>query len=300
MAKLEDLKRGATVKGILPDCLVTVVDVKWYGSAAVELTYKDPAGKPSVVLLYRDREPGLEIGETGCPWGFDRDGKMFRLVSEAQRINLAHLFDPLLAIHTSMVDPLPHQITAVYGEMLPRQPLRFLLADDPGAGKTIMAGLRIKELLIRGEKAVSPGDSLRLLFNKFSPCLILIDEWVAYARQLYNKSDLPAGDFDAHFTFAQTLSESAKLAGNTLLVVSVPASQNEIGGDGGQAALERLKNVLERVETSWRPANTEEGFEIVRRRLFQPITDAELFTARDTVVRAFADEYRKSPQEFPS
>jgi superfamily II DNA or RNA helicase len=151
MTKLEDLKRGATVKGILPDCLVTVIDVKWYGSAAVELTYKDPAGKPSVVLLYRDREPTLEIGETGRPWSFDGDGKMFRLVSEAQRINLAHLFDPLLAIHTSMVDALPHQITAVYGEMLPRQPLRFLLADDPGAGKTIMAGLLIKELLIRGD-----------------------------------------------------------------------------------------------------------------------------------------------------
>jgi hypothetical protein len=150
------------------------------------------------------------------------------------------------------------------------------------------------------EKGISPGDSLRVLFKKFSPCLILIDEWVAYARQLYTKSDLPAGDFDAHFTFAQTLSESAKLAGNTLLVVSVPASQNEIGGEGGQAALERLKNVLERVETSWRPASTEEGFEIVRRRLFQPITDPELFTARDTVVRAFADEYRKYSQEFPS
>jgi len=150
------------------------------------------------------------------------------------------------------------------------------------------------------EKAVSPGDSLRLLFNKFSPCLILIDEWVAYARQLYNKSDLPAGDFDAHFTFAQTLSESAKLADKTLLVVSIPSSQNEIGGEGGQAALERLKNVIERVETSWRPASAEEGFEIVRRRLFQPITDPELFTARDAVVKAFADEYRKFAQEFPS
>ena len=150
------------------------------------------------------------------------------------------------------------------------------------------------------EKAVSPGDSLRLLFNKYSPCLILIDEWVAYARQLYNKSDLPAGDFDAHFTFAQTLSESAKLADKTLLVVSIPASQNEIGGEGGLAALERLKNVIERVETSWRPASAEEGFEIVRRRLFQPITDPELFVARDAVVRAFADEYRKFAQEFPS
>jgi hypothetical protein len=85
MTKLEDLTRGATVRGIVPDCLVTVVDVKWYGSAAVELTYKDPAGKPSIVLLYRNREPTLEIGETGRPWSFDGDGKMFRLVSEAQR-----------------------------------------------------------------------------------------------------------------------------------------------------------------------------------------------------------------------
>ena len=111
---------------------------------------------------------------------------------------------------------------------------------------------------------------------------------------------MPAGDFDAHFTFAQTLSESAKLADKTLLVVSIPASQNEIGGEGGLAALERLKNVIERVETSWRPASAEEGFEIVRRRLFQPITDPELFTARDAVVKAFADEYRKFAQEFPS
>ena len=151
MANLEDLKKGASVKGILSDALVTVVDVKWYGSAALELTYKDPAGKPGQELLYRDREPSLEVVEIGRPWSFDGDGKTFRLVSEAHRIHLAHLFDPLLAIHTSMVVPLPHQITAVYGEMLTRQPLRFLLADDPGAGKTIMAGLLIKELLIRGD-----------------------------------------------------------------------------------------------------------------------------------------------------
>src|SRR5580692_1362568 len=151
MTKLEDLKRGATVKGIVPDCLVTVVDVKWYGSAAVELTYKDPAGKPNVVLLYRDREPTLEIAASGRPWTFDGDGHLFRLLSEANRIRLAYLFDPLLAVHTSLVDPLPHQITAVYSEMLSRQPLRFLLADDPGAGKTIMTGLFIKELVARGD-----------------------------------------------------------------------------------------------------------------------------------------------------
>jgi len=151
MARLEDLTRGATVKGILPDSLVTIIDVKWIGTVAVELTYKAPSGALGNELLYRDREPTLDIDVEGRPWSFDGDGGMFRLVSEAQRIRLAYLFDPLLAVHTSLVEPLPHQITAVYGEMLSRQPLRFLLADDPGAGKTIMTGLFIKELLARGD-----------------------------------------------------------------------------------------------------------------------------------------------------
>ena len=115
------------------------------------LTYKTPTGKVANELLYRHDEPRLELVEQGRPWGFDGDGALFRLVSEAQRIRLAHLFDPVLAVHTSVVDPLPHQITAVYESMLPRQPLRFLLADDPGSGKTIMAGLFIKELIVRGD-----------------------------------------------------------------------------------------------------------------------------------------------------
>lgn len=151
MARLEELTRGASVKGVLPDGLVSVVDVKWIGTVAVELTYKDSAARLGSELLYRDREPTLEIAQVGRPWSFDGDGALFRLVSEANRIRLAYLFDPLLAVHTSLVDPLPHQITAVYESMLPRQPLRFLLADDPGAGKTIMAGLLIKELLARGD-----------------------------------------------------------------------------------------------------------------------------------------------------
>src|SRR3990167_3270236 len=151
MARLEDLTRGATVKGILPDCLVTVVSVNWFGSEALELTYKDPGGRVANELLYRHDEPRLEVAEQGRPWSFDGDGSLFRLVSEAQRIRLAHLFDPVLAVHTSVVDPLPHQITAVYDAMLARQPLRFLLADDPGAGKTIMAGLLMRELIVRGD-----------------------------------------------------------------------------------------------------------------------------------------------------
>jgi len=149
--KLEDLQANAAVRGVLSDGLVTVVSVQWFGSEALELTYKTPTGKVANELLYRHDEPRLEIVEVGRPWSFDGDGELFRLVSEAQRIRLAHLFDPVLAVHTSVVEPLPHQITAVYESMLPRQPLRFLLADDPGAGKTIMAGLLIKELIARGD-----------------------------------------------------------------------------------------------------------------------------------------------------
>ena len=151
MARLDELTRGASVKGVLPDGLVTVVDVQWHGSDVIELIYRDSAGKLGSELLYRDREPTLSIAAAGVPWSFDGDGALFRLVSEAHRIRLAHLFDPVLAVHTSLVEPLPHQITAVYDVMLQRQPLRFLLADDPGAGKTIMAGLLIRELIARGD-----------------------------------------------------------------------------------------------------------------------------------------------------
>ena len=178
MAKLEDLKRGATVKGVLPDSAVSVIDVKWFGSTALELTYKDHSGRPGNTLLYRDNEPTLEIIAVGSPWSFDGDGSKFRLVSEAYRIRLAYLFDPMLAVHTSLVTPLPHQITAVYGEMLVRQPLRYLLADDPGAGKTIMTGLFLKELIVRGD---------------LKRCLIccpgnLCEQW---QDELYRKFQLP-------------------------------------------------------------------------------------------------------------
>ena len=149
--RLEDLQPDAVVRGILPDAGVTVVSVEWHGSDALTLVYRGPNGKVADEILYRHDEPRLAAVETGRPWSFDGDGALFRLVSEAHRIRLAHLFDPVLAVHTSMVEPLPHQITAVYEAMLPRQPLRFLLADDPGAGKTIMAGLLIKELIARGD-----------------------------------------------------------------------------------------------------------------------------------------------------
>ena len=160
------------------------------------------------------------------------------------------------------------------------------------------------------ERATNPGDTLRILMNEYGPSLILIDEWVAYARQLHDDADLPAGNFETHFSFAQALTESAKLAKHCLLVISLPASDTassphaqaddeEVGGIRGRAALGRLRNVIGRVESSWAPASTEEGFEIVRRRLFEPLIDREQFAGRDNVARAFADLYRTQHQEFP-
>ncbi|WP_434480126.1 helicase-related protein [Gemmatimonas sp.] len=161
MTRLEDLKPGALVRGIRHGEPVEVIDAKWHGANAVELTFRTQNGRPDSELLFRDREPALEVLNAGRRWSYQADGALFRLVSEARRIQMAHLFDPHLAVSTSQVTPLPHQITAVYGELLRRQPLRYVLADDPGAGKTIMAGLFIKELIARGDLArcliVSPG-----------------------------------------------------------------------------------------------------------------------------------------------
>lgn len=159
--------------------------------------------------------------------------------------------------------------------------------------------------------ATNPGDALRRLFEDYGPCLILIDEWVAYARQLHDDSDLPAGSFETQFTFAQALTEAAKAASKCLLVVSLPASDTsvsphtqaddaEVGGQRGREALVRLRNVVGRVESSWRPASAEESFEIVRRRLFEPLTAPAQFKNRDVVARSFADLYRKQHQEFPA
>ncbi len=160
------------------------------------------------------------------------------------------------------------------------------------------------------EKATSPGDVLRELFKEYGPCLVLIDEWVAYARQLHDQSDLPGGSFETQFSFAQALTESAKLAGNCLLVISLPASDTqgsphtqaddvEVGGIRGREALDRLRNVVGRVESSWRPATAEEGFEIVRRRLFDDLPGPEAFKQRDVTARAFAEQYRAQAAEFP-
>jgi superfamily II DNA or RNA helicase len=151
MTRLEEIRPGARIAGIVPGAPVEVASIEWIGNQALNVVYRPAGGGVSETTLYRDDEARLSLEAKGRAWTFDADGDLLRLVTEANRIKLAHYFDPYLAIHTSLVDPLPHQISAVYGEMLPRQPLRFLLADDPGAGKTIMAGLLIKELVARSD-----------------------------------------------------------------------------------------------------------------------------------------------------
>jgi SNF2 family DNA or RNA helicase len=164
--QFEDIKAGARLRGLDPTGVAEVVQVVRFGPDALNLVFR-VSGRVGERLVYRGEEAGFELLATGRMYAFDADGGLLRLASEAYRIRLAYLFDPYLAVSASQIEALPHQITAIYGEMLPRQPLRFLLADDPGAGKTIMAGLLIKELLIRGD---------------FERCLIvapggLVEQW---------------------------------------------------------------------------------------------------------------------------
>lgn len=161
MVKLEDIKKDALLRGVEPDEVVRVVTADPVGDNAVTIYYKTNQGRLGEQMLFRSDEARLSLADTGRPWGFDAPGEEFKLALEAYRISMAHLFDPMMAIHTSNVEPLPHQISAVYEVMLPHQPLRFILADDPGAGKTIMAGLFIRELMMRADAKriliVSPG-----------------------------------------------------------------------------------------------------------------------------------------------
>jgi SNF2 family DNA or RNA helicase len=144
------LTSGIRLNGVEPGETVTVLFSQSHGADAVELAYRRVNGSLGQRIVFRDDEDSLTVANTGAR-AFDAPADDFKLAAEAKRIQLAGLFDPMLAVATSNVRPLPHQISAVYRELLPRTPLRFLLADDPGAGKTIMAGLYIKELVLRDD-----------------------------------------------------------------------------------------------------------------------------------------------------
>lgn len=199
MLKLEDIKKDAAISGIAPGEVVRVVTIEPVGDHALTVYYRTSSGQLAERMLFRTDEPNLAIAEAGRPWAFDAPGAEFKLGLEAYRINLAHLFDPMMAVHTSNVEPLPHQISAVYESMLPRQPLRYVLADDPGAGKTIMAGLFIRELLMRADAKriliVAPGSLVEQwqdeLYEKFGV------EFKVFSKEL-DQTSHSGNAFDEH------------------------------------------------------------------------------------------------------
>jgi superfamily II DNA or RNA helicase len=194
MLKLEDLQPGMSLVGLEPSLVATLAAVMSIAEGTVQVIYRTPDGSLKERLLGRVDEATIGLATAERPWSFDGDGAAFQLACEAKRIDLAFLFDPMMAVHTSNVEPLPHQITGVYESMLPRQPLRFVLADDPGAGKTIMAGLYISELIMRADArrivVVAPGS--------------LVEQW---RDELFEK-------FGLEFPIYSTLLEQASPSGN--------------------------------------------------------------------------------------
>ena len=201
--KLEELAAGQAITGLDPSSVATLIAVIAVADGTVQAVYKTPDGSLKERLLGRLDESNIQIAVTELPWAFDGDGDVFKLTVEAKRIELAFLFDPMMAVHTSNVQPLPHQITAVYESMLPRQPLRFILADDPGAGKTIMAGLYIRELIMRADAEriliVAPGS--------------LVEQW---SQELFEKFGLT---FQIHSKAAESLSPSGNPFENKNLLI---------------------------------------------------------------------------------
>lgn len=199
MLKLEDIKKDAVISGIVAGEVVRVVTIEPVGEHALTVYYRSPNGQLAERMLFRSDELNLSIAQAGRPWAFDAPGAEFKLGLEAYRIRLAHLFDPMMAVHSSNVEPLPHQISAVYESMLPRQPLRYVLADDPGAGKTIMAGLFIRELLLRADAKriliVAPGSLVEQwqdeLYEKFSV------EFKVFSKEL-DQTSHSGNPFDEH------------------------------------------------------------------------------------------------------
>ncbi len=268
------------------------------GDPVVQLQTNFGGGKTHSMLALYHLFSGAPVGELS---GMDSIMQETGLVA-FPRVNRVVLVGNRISPGNPVTKADGTQVRTLWGE------LAWQLGQ--AAGGEAGARRAYERVRVDDERATNPGDALRELLNEYGPSLILIDEWVAYARQLHDMGDLPAGNFETQFTFAQTLSESAKLASNCVLVISLPASDStdspqgetgdvEVGGLRGREALSRLRNVIGRVDSSWRPASAEESFDIVRRRLFQPITDPANFTTRDNVARAFCDLYRASHQEFP-
>ncbi|WP_316571341.1 DUF499 domain-containing protein [Neobacillus sp. YIM B06451] len=203
-------------------------------------------------------------------------------ISKLPKANRAVLVGTQLSVDKPRVKPDGTKVNTMWGEMA------YQLGGIEGYNIVSEAD----------KKGVAPGsDDIKEIFDRFSPAIVLIDEWVAFARNIYGKSDLPAGSFDANMTFAQTLTEGVKRSANGMVVASIPASNIEIGGEGGEYALERLQHTFGRLESVWKPAGQDESYEIVRRRLFSSEIN---HAARDIVVRSFVEMYMNYPKDYPS
>lgn len=177
-------------------------------------------------------------------------------------------------------------INTLWGEMAAQ------LADSKG-------NLKIYDLVKEADKkGVSPGsETLKNLFDACAPCLVLMDELVAYAKKLKGKDDLPAGTFDNFITFIQEVTEAARASKNSLVVASIPESDIEVGGEAGQQALEAIEHTFGRMESIWKPVAANEGFEVVRRRLFLNCKNPSW---RDDVCAAFSNMYNENDSDFPT
>ena len=251
------------------------------GDPVVELQTNFGGGKThALIALYHLMSGDSALGTVP---GIE-DVMQVAKVEELPRANRAVLVGTKLNVSVGKEKPEGITVNTMWGEMAYQ-----------------LGGLEGYEIVAQNDQdGTSPGsDTLKDLFDKFSPALILIDEWIAFARNLYREKreeNLLAGSFESNMTFAQALTEAANRSPKALVVASIPASDNEIGGEGGMEALDRIQNTFKRLETVWKPATAEESFSIVRRRLFDSITD---YTARDAVCRAFAEMYRNNRSEFP-
>ncbi len=254
---LLDLKPGARVKGLQPNVVVTIQSLTTLAAGLHQISYILPTGLSKTHAIFETDFNNYDLASDEVPWSFKGDPNMFRLGVEAKRISLAHLYDPYLAVSTSMIEPLPHQITAVYEEMLPRQPLRFLLADDPGAGKTIMSGLLIKELQVRGDLKrcliVTPGS--------------LVEQWQTELREKFslkfpilNSSSVdasPSGNvFDDHenlivrvhmFSRSETLIEQMERAEPWDLIIVDEAHKMSAHLEGEEVKRTQLRELGEKL-----------------------------------------------------
>ncbi|MCD8317262.1 MAG: SNF2-related protein [Eggerthellaceae bacterium] len=218
---LQDIAPGMKLKGLIGDSPVEIIALNSHGPACTSVVYKTEQGALGEIMVYADMANDLAILNSK-QWSLDADPNELKLASEAYRISLAYLFDPYLAIRTSNIEPLPHQISAVYQEMLPKMPLRFLLADDPGAGKTIMTGLLVKEMLVRGDLKrcliVSPGN--------------LVEQW---QDELYRK-------FGLHFKILTNDMISTSVTGNVFKEVEFCIARLDM--------LSRNENLQEKLQDS--------------------------------------------------